>query len=452
MIPSHHRSASPLTNWGPAEFVPSEEKPSSIPSAKNGGWESNSECNSRRGRRLRAGEFSPVCRQLQRVKTPFLLGLLIALAAQFSLAEDPAVARQIAIIKAVGPKGKGHKEAHAAALQLQKTSIDNLNQVLAGMDGANPLATNWLRGVAEAIAQSHVQQGKKLPIGDLKTFFADTRHSPRGRRLAYELIASVDPDAEKRMIPALQTDPSLELRYDAIRLAMEQAAALEKEDKAAATKVYRDVFPNARDVEQTKQLAAKLKELGEKVDMPTRMGFVADWRVIGPFDNAQDSGWDKAFEPEKEIDFAAEYKGSKGPVKWIEHHTEDEFGIVNLNKVLDKHKGAIAYAATEFISDKDQTVDIRLGCINANKVWVNGELVTANRVYHTGMVIDQYQGKAKLKKGKNLILVRISQNEQTEEWAQEWMFQLRVTDSLGGPVLAQDRVIPKTAARLTERK
>ena len=52
------------------------------------------------------------------------------------------------------------------------------------------------------------------------------------------------------------------------------------------------------------------------------------------------------------------------------------------------------------------------------------------------MQIDQYNGRAKLKKGKNLILVRISQNEQTEDWAQSWMFQLRVCDSLGGPILA----------------
>jgi len=133
-------------------------------------------------------------------------------------------------------------------------------------------------------------------------------------------------------------------------------------------------------------------------------------------------------------------------------HARDEFGVVDLNQGLDKHKGAIAYAATEFISDKDRSVDIRLGSINANKVWANGALVTANRVYHTGMVIDQYQGQARLRKGKNLILARISQNEQTEPWAQEWQFQLRVTDSLGGPVLAQDRVIPKTAARPTERK
>jgi hypothetical protein len=386
------------------------------------------------------------------MKTCLLTALLTLSAATAGRSEDPTVAKQIAVIKAVGPKGEGHKAAHAAALQLQQTDIKNLNQVLAGMDGAGPLASNWLRGVAESIALSHVQQGKQLPIAELEKFFADTKHSPRGRRLAYELIASVDDKAEQRLIPPLQTDPSLELRYDAIRLATENAAALEKEDKEAAAKAYRDVFANARDIEQTKQLAAKLKELGEKVDMPTRMGFVSDWRLIGPFDNSQDLSWDKELEPEKKLDFAAEYKGSKGQVKWIEHHTEDEFGIVDLNKALDKHKGAIAYAATEFVSEKDQTVDIRLGCINANKVWVNGELVTANRVYHTGMVIDQYQAQAKLKKGKNRILVRISQNEQTEPWAQEWMFQLRVTDSLGGPVLAQDRVVPKTASLSRERK
>jgi hypothetical protein len=386
--------------------------------------------------------------QVRRGLFPFasacLLAVVVAVAS--AQAEDPTVAKQIAVIKAVGPKGEGHKAAHAAAVQLQQTEIKNLSQVLAGMDGANPLATNWLRGVAEAIALSHVKQGKTLPIAELEKFFADTKHAPRGRRLAYELVTSVDPDAEQRLIPPLQTDPSLELRYDAIRMAVAKAATVEKDDKAAAQKLYEEAFQNARDIEQTKQLAAKLKELGEKVDMPTRMGFVTDWRLVGPFDNSQDLGWDKEFEPEKKIDFAAEYKGSKGPVKWIEHHTDDEFGIVNLNKALDKHKGAIAYAATEFISGKDQPVDIRLGCINANKVWVNGELVTANRVYHTGMVIDQYQGQAKLKKGKNIILVRISQNEQTESWAQEWMFQLRVTDSLGGPVLAQDRVIPKTAS------
>lgn len=404
--------------------------------------------NSLSQRRLSGLRFSLIRRQLLVTIT----WLLAALSFSIATAQDAVTGKQIEAIRAVGPKGKNHKEAVAAAEELQRGGIAQLSQVLAGMDGANPLATNWLRGVAEAIALSHVRGGNELPIAELEKFFADTKHSPRGRRLAYELIASVDPTAEQRMIPPLQTDPSLELRFDAIKMAMDKAAEVEKTDKEAATQLYAEAFSNVRDVEQTKQLAEKLKKLGEQVDLPTRMGFVVDWKLVGPFDNSQDLGWDKEFEPEQKIDFAAEYEGMKGSVKWIDHQSKDEFGMVDLNKALGKHKGAIAYAATEFVSEKDQTVDIRLGCITANKVWVNGDLVTANRVYHTGTAIDQYQGQAKLKKGKNLILARISQNEQTESWAQDWRFQLRVSDSLGGPILAQDRVVPKTASRPTERK
>jgi len=42
------------------------------------------------------------------------------------------------------------------------------------------------------------------------------------------------------------------------------------------------------------------------------------------------------------------------------------------------------------------------------------------------------------KPGRNTILVKVCQNEQTEDWTKEWEFQLRVTDDLGTPIdLAQ---------------
>ena len=43
---------------------------------------------------------------------------------------------------------------------------------------------------------------------------------------------------------------------------------------------------------------------------------------------------------------------------------------------------------------------------------------------------------AQLEPGRNRILVKVCQNEQTEDWTVEWEFQLRVTDSLGTPVLS----------------
>jgi hypothetical protein len=62
---------------------------------------------------------------------------------------------------------------------------------------------------------------------------------------------------------------------------------------------------------------------------------------------------------------------------------------------------------------------------------LNGELILSNEVYHAGNQIDQYNASAKLKAGENVIVVKVCQNEQTEPWAQDWAFQLRVCDSTG---------------------
>jgi hypothetical protein len=374
-----------------------------------------------------------------------VLALLLALLAE--LHADEAIKQALEAVRSVGPLGAQHAAATQAAKRLQHAPIDQLVPILAGLDGANPLATNWLRGIAEAVAAKHVAQGGELPVAELESFFADTAHAPRGRRLAYELIASIDPTAEKRLIPSLQTDPSLELRFDAIRLAIDEAAARETAgDREEAIKLSAQAFQNARELGQIKHLAGKLKELGQTVEMPTRLGFVVTWHVAGPFENAGDNGWDIAYPPEEKIDLQAEYVGKSGSVKWQEYATTDEYGVVDLNKAIGMHKGAAGYAATTFVAENDQAVEIRLGSPNATKVWVNGDLVTANRVYHTGVEIDQYAGEAQLKAGTNQILIKVCQNEQTEDWAKDWKFQLRVCDSLGGPVLSRDRIASSTVA------
>ncbi|MGI8979400.1 MAG: hypothetical protein ACR2FY_09255 [Pirellulaceae bacterium] len=373
--------------------------------------------------------------------------LILAIPA-FTFAADADLAKNLAKVRAVGAKGEGHREAGAAAKALAQASPADLPVILAAMDGTSVLAENWLRGIAEAVAQK--QSGGKLPVAELEKFLGQTKHSPRARRLAYEMIAGVDKSAEKRLIPTLLDDPSLELRRDAVALALTDAA--QAEGKEASTAAYRQAFQAARDNDQIKQAADKLKELGAAVDLPTHYGFLLSWQIVGPFDNTGDKGWEIAYPPEAKVDLAAKYPGLKGEVYWKETTSQDEFGMVDLTKVLDKHKGAIAYASTEFVSEKDQAVDLRLGCINANKIWLNGEELTANHVYHAGQEIDQYLAKGKMKKGKNAILLKICQNEQTEMWAQNWQFQLRVCDNIGTAVLSQDRPLAKTAALLKIRR
>ena len=357
------------------------------------------------------------------------------------LAETPDVPALTRVVNAVGPEGAGHREAIAAWQQLARADAAQIPAILTGMDGSGKLSANWLRSVVEAIAQRQLANDGKLPQAKLEGFLADTTHAPSARRLAYELIRRVDPSAESRLIPALLNDPSPELRRDAVALALTEAkAAMNAENKQDAIAAYRKALTAARDMDQIDEAAKQLRELGETVDLPTHFGFIRQWKLVGPFDNTDMGGHDVAYAPESSPDPATEYEGKEGVVRWFDGKTDDEYGNVDLNKVVGKLKGAIVYAYAEFFVDEERDAEFRLGCTNANKLWLNGQLLFANEVYHTGFFIDQYIGKGRLKQGKNIILLKISQNEQEEKWAQNWQLQFRVCDQYGTAILSSPRV------------
>ena len=106
-----------------------------------------------------------------------------------------------------------------------------------------------------------------------------------------------------------------------------------------------------------------------------------------------------------------------------------------VNKPLTALKQSTAYAYTTFESASEREAELRLGCKNAWKVWLNGKLLFARDEYHRGQRMDQYKLKCHLRKGRNEILVKCCQNEQTESWTVEWEFQLRVCDSGGTAIL-----------------
>jgi hypothetical protein len=231
-------------------------------------------------------------------------------------------------------------------------------------------------------------------------------------------------------------DPAGELRRDAVDVALKDAQTiLDKGDKTAATAAYRKVLNSARDKDQVDLIAKQLKTLGVEVDLATQFGFIRHWALVTPFDNVEGVGFAKAFPPEKGVDLTATYTGKKdAKAKWLTHTTTEPYGVVNLNKALGKLKGTTAYAYAIIDSPDERPVELRAGCINALKIYLNGKQVFAREEYHHGMDVDQHMGSGTLKKGRNEILVKVCQNEQTDVWAQEWMFQLRVCDALGGAV------------------
>ena len=356
-----------------------------------------------------------------------------ALFAGLAIAAAPA--ESIKTIKSVGPEGQGHAEAIAAARELSQSDAAVIPELLRSFDDASPLAANWLRGAFETIADRALKDGK-LSAKVLESFTLDSARNPAARRMAYEWLLKLDPKAADRIITGMLRDPSPEFRRDAVAREVQAAARLlESDSKDAAIAAYQKALSGAVDDDQVKAIVKPLRELGQKVDLQEHFGFLADWRLIGPFDSTGSKGFDVAYPPEAGVDFTAKYAGKLGEVEWQPYQTEHEYGIVDLAKALAPHKGAVTYAAAEYTSDKDQTVDIRLGTPNAWKLWVNGSLLFAREEYHRNMQVDQYRVQAKLQRGRNVILLKVCQNEQPEDWAQRWQYQVRICDAAGAAIL-----------------
>jgi hypothetical protein len=344
-----------------------------------------------------------------------------------------APADEIRTLQAVGDHAQGAAEARQAREALVSGGAKNLLPLLSAFKGSTPLACNWLRSTFESIADREIKAGRELPRQPLLEFVGNTGESPVARRLAYEWLLESQPQLADQLIPTMLLDPSPEFRRDAVERLIEEA---KQAGGAAATPLYQQALLGAVHEDQVKTIAAALREAGLTVDLQRHFGFLADWQVIGPFDNKDMRGFAVAYPPEQQIDLAAHYDGQLGPVRWQPIDTSDDYGVIDIGKTLDNFKGSLMYAATTYDSDQQRQVEFRLGTPNAWKLWVNGQLVFEREEYHRGTRMDQYKIPVTLPPGRNTILLKVCQNEQTQPWAQDYLFQLRVCDSTGTAVLS----------------
>lgn len=361
----------------------------------------------------------------------------------------------------VGREGEGNEAASVAWREVVQAGPEALAPILEATGRGGGVPDNWLRLAANTIADRALAKGAALPLGDLERLVRDEKRNPAARVLAFDLLRQADAARAQALEPSLLNDPAQELRRAPVQALIDEARAkaAAKED-AAAKEAYRKAFAAARDEDQVKAVVDGLEKLGEKPDVARHFGFVRKWNIIGPFDNSGREGFAAVFPPEKGIDLEATYAGKNGPVKWQPFESTHEYGKVDFNKPLGvmaqatpsvpaeppagrRRKGGgieylkevVAYAATDFHSSVERDAEIRLGCKNGWKVWLNGELLFGRDEYHRGAQLDQYKLKCRLRKGRNTILVKCCQNEQKEEWTIEWEFQLRVCDASGTAIL-----------------
>ena len=350
----------------------------------------------------------------------------------------------LATLRAVGPLGAGNEAASAAWSEAAAVDVSRVPELLAGLKDANPLAANWIRTAVDTVCERALRDQGELPQAALKHLIQDTSQDPKARRLAYEWLLKVDPKVQEEFVPQWLNDPSLELRRDAVAQWIEQgeqAAAADQKDRAV--RLMEEAYDAARDRDQITTLTKLLKDQGRQVDPVKHDGLIVDWLAIGPFDNTGETGFDTVYAPEKGFDPNQPVQGKHGEVTWTQVSSVSPEGVVDLYVALkdslakEQEREVIAYATTEFHSPVERNVQIRSTSSNAIKVWLNGELVDAHKVYHGGTQYDQYRANVVLASGANRILVKICQNAQTQSWTNRLDFQLRVCDEIGSAIPSQ---------------
>jgi hypothetical protein len=360
-----------------------------------------------------------------------LLVTAIFLTSLFPL--EAALPDALKALAGVQSEGQGNEAASAAWKEVVAAGPAALPALLAATGNGSAVADNWLRLAGDAIVDNALRDKKPLPLDKVEAFLRDTTHADAARHLAFDLLCQADAKRADAIEPSLISDPVQELRRGAVQRLIDAAKTKDGEEAKA---LYLQALAAVRDHDQTQIVSNKLKKLGAPVDLPRHFGFLMKWQVIGPFDNAGKKGFDTAFPPENEIKLDATYGGKSGPVKWQPVESKDDYGKLDFNKPIGMLKEVTGYATTTFESATERDAELRLGCKNAWKVWLNGELLFGRDEYHRGQQMDQYKLKCHLKKGRNTVLVKCCQDEQKEEWTVEWEFQLRVCDRAGSAILA----------------
>jgi transglutaminase-like putative cysteine protease/predicted Zn-dependent protease len=158
-----------------------------------------------------------------------------------------------------------------------------------------------------------------------------------------------------------------------------------------------------------------------------RLGYIGEWSVVGPFPDDSKEGFDAIYPPEEGTYFAGTYEGKGHPVSWRRVPPLRGREVVPMDGMLDPSSKVAGYAASFVRVPKDTPAVLRGGFNEAVKIWVDGELVGARKVY-SGRVFDKYSFPCTLRKGWNLILVKLCNQEAG------WNFALRLTDA-GGKAL-----------------
>lgn len=168
----------------------------------------------------------------------------------------------------------------------------------------------------------------------------------------------------------------------------------------------------------------KLREMGvNTAAIPQRKGYITDWKVLGPFPNADGAAANKSFFPEEQAGQGdVTYEGAT--FSWKPATTDQVPASVDLHTIFTPNENVAAYAYAEITVGKDMPVAFHVGSDDSKEIWVNGaKLITSGDGFGFRNEPEHVDGM--LKAGVNKILLKVLQRG---GW---WRFYVRATQPDG---------------------
>lgn len=363
---------------------------------------------------------------------------------------------RLALVQRIGQllDAQGSADAEPAAVTKLKACNADLVSRPKGPDwpiGAEKVIQEAARSFLEVIPQLRLDPSSaQQAVARLLGISADIRAAASGEKVGeLRVVAnlSLAPCAIKPVTATGRLTLSIPAPWQAQgKPTWEQATTLTDKPVALSTVL------TAQGAPQTGVLKGDLAIVtqdGAHVDFPLEtvlLPSVNRWWVVGPFDAPAppQGGLDTVFPPEKQLDLNATYKGKDGrEIGWqkvervLGPQTDltDEFRV-EWHKVFGgSTTDAIAYALTYLHAPDDMDVTLACGTDDGVVIWLNGREIHRNNAWRP------YESKqdrvpARLKKGTNLLLLKVSQG------SGGWEFSVHVETPDGRP-------IPEVQALLT---
>ncbi len=260
------------------------------------------------------------------------------------------------------------------------------------------------------------------------------------RQLLYRLSRS-NPAALVPEVKPLLQEPSLMEAASTYILAAAFQQAREK-NSATAKEWLALAAPFSPHRYAVDRVLTAMEAAGEKWDAASlnaasrQAGFINHWWIAGPFPNLNNQAEKNTGFPEQRIDFSQVQLFDSLTASWQKVKPAGLYPVIPFADLFGKRQAA-AYAWAEITAPQDQPVILKAGSNDGIALWLNGDQIHENMIPRT-LTIDEDEVRAKLKKGKNQILLKVPNQ------GGNWQACLRVCDESGRPLdLNQVRMNPE---------